>query len=83
MEIIWFALIGWTMGWLARRVVPGVRSGGVWVDCLTGMVGSLIGWLIALIFPALWILGGFLPAFVGAVVLLLILKATGGSRIRY
>lgn len=84
MWLIGWLLVGLIAGYLARRVTPGVRSGGVLVDCLTGLVGSFIGGLITLI-PGLGILGflwGIPAAFVGAVILLAILKANATPRIR-
>jgi uncharacterized membrane protein YeaQ/YmgE (transglycosylase-associated protein family) len=80
--LLWFALIGLAAGWAARKVTPGVRSGGLWVDCLTGMVGSVIGWCLSWFFPILGWFGGFPMAFVGAVILLFILRATTKTGVR-
>jgi uncharacterized membrane protein YeaQ/YmgE (transglycosylase-associated protein family) len=84
--LIWwllgYALIGLAAGWAARKVVPGVRSGGPAVDCLTGMVGAVIGGVIAWFLPIPSFFG-LLPAFLGAVLLLIILKATAKSGVRY
>ena len=88
MSLIGWLLVGLIAGYLARRVTPGVRSGGVLVDCLTGVVGSVIGGIIAWIlnvFFGISILSGLagIPAaFVGAVILLAILKANAAPRIR-
>ena len=85
--LIWwllgYALIGLSAGWAARKVVPGVRSGGPLVDCLTGMVGAMIGGVLSIFFPILGLGWGLLGAFVGAVILLFILKATAKSGVRY
>ena len=83
MHIIGWLIVGTIAGYLARRAMPGVRSGGVLVDCLTGIVGSLIGGVIAWFFPILFWFWGIPAAFVGAVILLAILKATSPQRIRY
>ncbi len=84
---IMVALTGWAAGWLARKAVPGVRSGGPVVDALTGIAGAMIGWVISFFisfpFAHLWLIGPIIPAFVGAVILLLILKASAGSKVRY
>jgi len=84
MGIIGWLLVGLIAGYLARRVTPGVRSGGVLVDCLTGVIGSLIGGVLSYLIP-IPILGWFwgIPAaFFGAVILLMILKATARPRLR-
>lgn len=86
-----FWLVGWVLtglaaGWLARKVVPGVRSGGLLVDALTGMVGAVIGGLLSWFLPinlGIPIIGPIFAAFIGAVILLFILKMTGKSRVRY
>lgn len=80
--IIGWLLVGLIAGVLARKVVPGVRSGGLLVDTLTGLIGSLIGGVIAWFFPALWWLWGIPAAFVGAVVLLFFLKRSAARMIR-
>jgi uncharacterized membrane protein YeaQ/YmgE (transglycosylase-associated protein family) len=81
-SLIWWALIGLIAGTLARRAVPGVRSGGLLVDALTGMVGSILGWFLALLFPPLHWFFGIPAAFVGAVILLFILKANSARAVR-
>jgi uncharacterized membrane protein YeaQ/YmgE (transglycosylase-associated protein family) len=83
MHFIGWLIVGTIAGYLARRAMPGVRSGGLLVDCLTGIVGSFIGGFIALFFPILWWFWGIPAAFVGAVILLAILKASSGTRVRY
>ena len=83
MWLIGWLLVGLIAGYLARRVTPGVRSGGVLVDCLTGVVGSVIGGVITWFVPILGWFWGIPAAFVGAVILLAILKATSGTRVRY
>jgi uncharacterized membrane protein YeaQ/YmgE (transglycosylase-associated protein family) len=83
-HLIWWAIIGLIAGTLARRALPGVRSGGLLVDCLTGMVGSILGGILTWI-PFFWPLKlffGIPAAFVGAVILLLILKANSARAVR-
>jgi uncharacterized membrane protein YeaQ/YmgE (transglycosylase-associated protein family) len=70
-------VIGVVAGWLAGRVMEGGGFGLIG-DLLVGLVGALIGdWLL----PRLGIdLGvGIINAFIGAVVLLLILRLVGGG----
>jgi len=88
MGLIGWLLVGLIAGYLARRVTPGVRSGGVLIDCLTGVVGSVIGGVIAWLLyaflgiPILYWFWGIPEAFVVAVILLAILKANATPRIR-
>jgi len=68
--------IGIVAGWLASLVTKGTGS-GILRDLLIGLVGGLIGsWLIpktGLPLPA-GILGAILTAFIGAVILLLLVR---------
>jgi uncharacterized membrane protein YeaQ/YmgE (transglycosylase-associated protein family) len=82
LRLIGWAIVGLIAGTLARKAVPGVRSGGVLVDCLTGMVGSIIGGFLSLFFPFLQIFWGIPAAFVGAVILLFILKSQSRTTVR-
>jgi uncharacterized membrane protein YeaQ/YmgE (transglycosylase-associated protein family) len=74
--LIWFLLIGLIAGWLAGKVM---RGGGFGIigDMIVGVIGALIGgWL----FSALGIgvgglIGSIITAFVGAVILIAILRA--------
>ena len=74
--LLWFLIIGLIAGWLAGQVM---RGGGYGVigDMIVGVIGAFIGgWL----FSALGIGGGgllwsIISAFVGAVILIAILRA--------
>jgi uncharacterized membrane protein YeaQ/YmgE (transglycosylase-associated protein family) len=74
--LIWFLLIGLIAGWLAGKVM---RGGGFGIvgDMIVGVIGALLGgWLFGLLgISAGGIIGAIITAFVGAVVLLLILRA--------
>ena len=74
--LIWFLLIGLIAGWLAGKVV---RGGGYGVvgDMIVGVIGAFLGgWLFSLIgIAAGGLIGSIITAFVGAVVLILILRA--------
>ena len=81
--LVWI-IVGGIAGWLAGLVVQGTGL-GVIGDIIVGIVGALIGgFIVSLLFGA----GGFngfniwslIVAFIGAVVLLLILKAIGLGR---
>jgi uncharacterized membrane protein YeaQ/YmgE (transglycosylase-associated protein family) len=73
--LIWFLLIGLIAGWLAGRVM---RGGGFGVvgDMIVGVIGALIGgWLFgALGISVGGLIGSIIMAFVGAVILILLLR---------
>lgn len=84
MWILAWIIIGGIAGWLAGLVVQGTGL-GILGDIIVGIVGAFIGGLIM----ALLGFGGFtgfniwslIVAFIGAVILLLIVKAINGRRV--
>lgn len=79
--IVWI-VFGFIVGLIARWLVPGAVPGGIITDIIVGIVGALIGgWLYRAFghghLTPLW---SFIYAVVGAVVLLLVLRALGGRR---
>jgi uncharacterized membrane protein YeaQ/YmgE (transglycosylase-associated protein family) len=77
MGIIIWLIVGAIAGWLAGQVVKGGGFGLVG-DIIVGIVGAVIaGWLLPIIhFPLIGgpIIGAIIDAFIGAVILLLILR---------
>lgn len=73
--LIWFLLIGLIAGWLAGRVM---RGGGFGVigDMIVGVIGALLGgWLFGVLgIAAGGLIGAIITAFVGAVILILLLR---------
>jgi uncharacterized membrane protein YeaQ/YmgE (transglycosylase-associated protein family) len=76
MWLLWTILIGMLAGWLAGQIVKG-RGMGVWIDLLVGIVGSVLGgWIFTLLgLGAYGPVGQLVMAVVGAVVLLLLVRA--------
>ncbi len=74
-SLIWFLLIGLIAGWLAGRVMRGGGFGLVG-DMIVGVIGALLGgWLFGLLgIHAGGLIGSIITAFVGAVVLLFLLR---------
>jgi uncharacterized membrane protein YeaQ/YmgE (transglycosylase-associated protein family) len=74
-SLIWFLLIGLIAGWLAGRVMRGGGFGLVG-DMIVGVIGALIGgWLFGQLgIAAGGLIGAIITAFVGAVVLILLLR---------
>ncbi len=80
--IIGIIIFGLIVGLIARWLVPGAVPGGILTDIVVGIIGALIGgWLYRQFghggLTPLW---SFLYALIGAVVLLLILRALTGRR---
>ena len=76
MSIIGTILIGFIVGLLAKFVMPGKDPGGFFITAAIGIVGSLIATYGG---KALGIYGGeetagFIGAFVGAIILLIVYR---------
>lgn len=85
MSIIAWLIVGGLAGWLASIVMRTNREQGLILDIIVGIVGAFIG---GFIFNALGTgaavtginITSILVAFIGAVVLLAILRAVSGRR---
>ncbi|MFY9804578.1 MAG: GlsB/YeaQ/YmgE family stress response membrane protein [Candidatus Acidiferrales bacterium] len=76
MGLLWEIIIGILAGFLAGKIVKG--SGfGVLIDLLVGIVGSIIGgWVFGLLSLSTYgLIGQLVMATVGAILLLLIIRA--------
>jgi uncharacterized membrane protein YeaQ/YmgE (transglycosylase-associated protein family) len=86
-NILAWIIVGGIAGWLAGLVVQGTGL-GIIGDIIVGVVGALIGgFLLSLLLPGTFGFSGFsigslIVAFIGAVVLLFILKTIGVGRNR-
>ncbi len=84
MSILAWIIVGIIAGFLAKAVVPGEGPGGVLGDLIIGIIGAIIGgWL----FNAFGHVGAnginiwsIIVAFIGSVILLLIIRAVTGRR---
>jgi len=74
-SLIWFLLIGLIAGWLAGKVMRGGGFGLIG-DMIVGIIGALLGgWLFGVFgIHAGGLIGALITAFVGAVVLLFLLR---------
>ena len=74
-ELIWFLLIGLIAGWLAGQVMKG-GGYGVIGDMIVGVIGALVGgWLFGMLgISAGGLIGSLITAFVGAVILIFLLR---------
>jgi uncharacterized membrane protein YeaQ/YmgE (transglycosylase-associated protein family) len=78
LHIIWSILVGFIVGLIARALIPGEQMMGFWMTSFVGIIGSVVGGLIARIFSrpadgAFFHPAGFLLSIVGAVIVLLVL----------
>ena len=86
-NILAWIIVGGIAGWLASLVVEGTGL-GILGDIIAGIVGALIGgFIVSLLLPGSFGFSGFnigslIIAFIGAVILLLILRLVGIGRHR-
>ena len=74
-HIIWSIIVGFFIGLIARALMPGVQSMGFIETALVGIVGSIVGGLIARLFSkpadgAYFHPAGFLMSIIGALIVL-------------
>ena len=76
MWLLWTIIIGILAGFIAGKIVKGHGMGAL-MDLLVGIVGSVLGgWIFTLLgLAAYGLIGQLVMATVGAVVLLLIVRA--------
>jgi uncharacterized membrane protein YeaQ/YmgE (transglycosylase-associated protein family) len=84
--LFFWIVVGIVAGMLAKMVVPGEGPGGILGDLIIGIVGAFAGgWLFNTFLGhsySGWI-GSTVVAFVGAMVLLVLLRAVTGRRATY
>jgi len=87
MDILAWIVVGIIAGFLAKAVVPGEGPGGILGDLVVGVVGAVIGGWIMHSFNNAGATGlniwSIFVAFLGAVVLLIVLRAITGRRTTY
>jgi uncharacterized membrane protein YeaQ/YmgE (transglycosylase-associated protein family) len=85
MGLLAFLIVGLIAGFLAKYVVPGEGPGGVLGDIIIGCIGAFIGGWLFNEFGHMGATGlnlySIIVAFVGAVVLLFILRLFTGRRV--
>jgi uncharacterized membrane protein YeaQ/YmgE (transglycosylase-associated protein family) len=81
--IIAWIVVGLIAGWLADRFVKGGRFGLIG-DLIVGLIGALLGgFLVGFLLQgssSVGLFGSIVVAFIGAVVLIYILRLVGGKR---
>jgi uncharacterized membrane protein YeaQ/YmgE (transglycosylase-associated protein family) len=76
-HILWSIIVGFIVGWIAKKIMPGVEHLGFILTSLLGIGGSIVGGLIARLFskPApgsSFHAAGFIMSIIGALILLFI-----------
>ena len=77
-HILWSIIVGFIVGLIARALMPGVQSMGFIETAIIGIVGSIVGGLVARIFSrpadgAYFHPAGFIMSIIGAVLVLAIM----------
>ena len=82
-HLIFWLIVGVVAGLLAKMAVPGEGPGGIVGDLIVGVVGAILGgWLFKVFLGhsySGWI-GSTVVAFIGAVVLLVVMRSFGGRQ---
>ena len=83
-EIIGAIVVGIIAGYLGRLLLPGKDSMGFLGTVAVGIAGALVGWVLFTYLLGIgddekFDLGGILGSIVGVMVVLLVLRAVGGS----
>jgi uncharacterized membrane protein YeaQ/YmgE (transglycosylase-associated protein family) len=77
LHIIWYIIVGFIVGLIARAVMPGVQHLGFILTTLLGIGGSIVGGLIGRLFSkpepgAAFHPAGVILSIIGAIILLFI-----------
>ena len=83
LHIIWYIIIGFIVGLIARAIMPGAQHLGFIMTTLLGIVGSIVGGFIGRLFSkpepgSAFHPAGFIMSIIGAIIVLFIyLKLAG------
>ena len=77
LHIIWYIIVGFIVGLIARAIMPGVQHLGFVITTLLGIGGSIVGGLIARLFSkpaegASFHPAGLILSIIGALILLFV-----------
>ena len=77
LHFIWYIIVGFIVGLIARAIMPGAQHLGIIMTTLIGIGGSIVGGLIARLFSkpepgATFHPAGFIMSIIGAIILLFI-----------
>jgi uncharacterized membrane protein YeaQ/YmgE (transglycosylase-associated protein family) len=76
MQLIWFIVVGFLAGLVARALMPGKQSMGLGMTTLLGIVGSFVGGFLSSLFShrpvSLFHSSGIIGSIIGALIVLAI-----------
>ena len=76
MQLIWFIVVGFLAGLVARALMPGKQSMGLGMTTLLGIIGSFVGGFISSLFShrpvSLFHSSGIIGSIIGALIVLAI-----------
>jgi uncharacterized membrane protein YeaQ/YmgE (transglycosylase-associated protein family) len=77
LHIIWYIIVGFIVGLIARAIMPGAQHLGFILTTLLGIAGSIVGGLIGRLFSkpepgSAFHPAGFIMSIIGAIILLFI-----------
>ena len=76
MQLIWFIVVGFLAGLVARALMPGKQSMGIGMTTLLGVVGSFVGGFFSSLFShqpvSLFRPSGIIGSIIGALIVLAI-----------
>jgi uncharacterized membrane protein YeaQ/YmgE (transglycosylase-associated protein family) len=74
MQLIWFIVVGFVAGLIARALMPGKQSMGLGMTTLLGVVGSFVGGFLSSLFShqpvSLFRPSGIIGSIIGALLVL-------------
>jgi uncharacterized membrane protein YeaQ/YmgE (transglycosylase-associated protein family) len=84
-SILAWIVVGIIGGWLGKMMVPGEGPGGLLGDLVVGVIGAVVGGWIWNFFGHVGVtginFGSIIVAFIGSVVLLVIVRLLTGRRV--
>ncbi len=77
LHFIWYIIVGFIVGLIARAIMPGAQHLGFIITTLIGISGSIVGGLVGRMFSkpepgATFHPAGFIMSIIGAIILLFI-----------
>jgi uncharacterized membrane protein YeaQ/YmgE (transglycosylase-associated protein family) len=86
MQLIWFIVIGFLAGLIARALMPGKQQMGIAMTTLLGIIGSFVGGFFSSLVSgrnvSLFRPAGIIGSIIGALVVLAIYVAVSNRRTR-
>lgn len=84
MQLIWFIVVGFLAGLIARALMPGKQAMGLGMTTLLGIVGSFVGGFISSLFShrpvSLFHTSGIIGSIIGALIVLALYLAVSNRR---